>query len=318
MNEYLSSISTCSDYIAHKSVLSEYIAKENYYREVFAQPDKDPNNECLIHPENLVLPVFDNIENFKYRELYPEEANESKLFKLDKRCESGKYSVNNRDVFASNFNILTEGMFDDFNWSNVVAAGGCVSACLLPVPEECKTKKEKRKYFHDTKYGGIDVDLFIYGLDEEKAKEKMVEIAQCITGNCLYPVRFVRTSHSITIVNQYPYINIQIILRLYKSAPEVIMGFDIDSCALYYDGNNVYCLPRSHHAIVSQYNTIDMSRRSPTYESRLAKYADRGYEILYPELNRDKIDPLIFEKGFEEIQGLSRLLVLEKYKDPSI
>lgn len=40
----------------------------------------------------------------------------------------------------------------------------------------------------------------------------------------------VRTKHAVTIVGQYPNRHVQIVLRIYHSPAEVLMGFDIDSC----------------------------------------------------------------------------------------
>lgn len=49
--------------------------------------------------------------------------------------------------------------------------------------------------------------------------------------------------------------------------------------------------PRSLAACIRQANTIDITRRSPSYEVRLAKYALREFEILFPSLRRENIDP---------------------------
>ena len=59
-----------------------------------------------------------------------------------------------------------------------------------------------------------------------------------------------------------------------------------------------------------------MERRSPSYEMRLAKYAERGFAVVVPSLERNKIDPQLFEKRFDQLQGLARLLLLEKLKSP--
>jgi hypothetical protein len=59
-------------------------------------------------------------------------------------------------------------------------------------------------------------------------------------------------------------------------------------------------------------NTIDLSRRSPSYENRLSKYSHRGFEVYWPLLDRGRIDPTIFERSFGRTQGLARLLILEK------
>lgn len=66
-----------------------------------------------------------------------------------------------------------------------------------------------------------------------------------------------------------------------------------------------------------QTNTIDLSRRSPSYESRLSKYAHRGFEVYWPDLDRSRIDPTIFERSFARTMGLARLLVLEQLPRPS-
>lgn len=65
-------------------------------------------------------------------------------------------------------------------------------------------------------------------------------------------------------------------------------------------------------AFVTQCNTIDLTRRSPSYENRLSKYSRRGFEIHWPLLDRTRIDPTIFERSFGRTQGLARLLILEK------
>lgn len=73
-----------------------------------------------------------------------------------------------------------------------------------------------------------------------------------------------------------------------------------------------YASPRAIASFITQINTIDLTRRSPSYESRLSKYAHRGFEISWPGLDRSRIDPTIFERSFGRTEGLARLLILEK------
>ena len=40
-------------------------------------------------------------------------------------------------------------------------------------------------------------------------------------------------------MNRHRHRRVQIILRLYSSPAEVLMGFDIDSCCVAYDGTSV-------------------------------------------------------------------------------
>lgn len=73
---------------------------------------------------------------------------------------------------------------------------------------------------------------------------------------------------------------------MYKSPAEVLMGFDIDSCSVGYDGKNVYALERACRAITRGFNLVDMSRRSLTYEQRLFKYSKRGFAVAIPGFKR--------------------------------
>ena len=46
-------------------------------------------------------------------------------------------------------------------------------------------------------------------------------------------------------------------------------------------------------AMMRQCNTVDVTRRSPSYEVRLAKYSGRAFEVYVPTLKREDIDPTV-------------------------
>ncbi|KDR77448.1 hypothetical protein GALMADRAFT_33196, partial [Galerina marginata CBS 339.88] len=111
----------------------------------------------------------------------------------------------------------------------------------------------------------------------------------------------------------FPARPIQIVLRLYLSPAEILAGFDVDSACFAFDGDRVWTNPRALAACIRQCNTVDLTRRSPSYEVRLAKYAERGYEVYLPSLSRQRIDPLIFlSPSPKHPNGLARLLILER------
>jgi hypothetical protein len=129
---------------------------------------------------------------------------------------------------------------------------------------------------------------------------------------------------------QYPYRSVQIVLRLYHSPAEILAGFDIDAPCCAYDGTRVWANPRAIVAMMRQCNTTDVTRRSPSYEVRLSKYAKRGFEVYVASLVRADVDPTvsvlyyhsgsfglidglkIFERSIVRVEGLARLLVLER------
>lgn len=92
---------------------------------------------------------------------------------------------------------------------------------------------------------------------------------------------------------QYPYRTVQIVLRLYSSPAEVLAEFDVDVACCAYDGDRVWANPRAIVSMMRQSNTVDMTRRSPSYEVRLAKYSSRGFEVYIPWLKRSEIDPTV-------------------------
>lgn len=197
--------------------------------------------------------------------------------------------------------------------SNVVAAGSSVTTALLPVPEKwAGSKRSLREYYHEHLAPASDVDLFLYGLNEEQALEKIKQIERNIKDSILHETTTIRTKNAITIASQYPTRHVQIVLRLYDSISQIITGFDVDCACAAYDGKQVYAAPRAVAAFVTQCNTIDLTRRSPSYENRLSKYSRRGFEVYWPLLDRTRIDPTIFERTFGRTQGLARLLILEK------
>jgi len=188
-----------------------------------------------------------------------------------------------------------------------------VTTALLPVPEKwAGSKRSLREYYHQHLAPASDVDLFIYGLNEEQALEKIKQIERNVKDSILHETTTIRTKNAITIASQYPTRHIQIVLRLYDSVSQIITGFDVDSACVAYDGKQVYAAPRAITAFITQCNTIDLTRRSPSYENRLSKYSHRGFEAHWPLLDRSRIDPTIFERSFGRTQGLARLLILEK------
>jgi hypothetical protein len=224
------------------------------------------------------------------------------------------------EEFKKNWDIFTEGSLSQFiEWNNVVAAGGPVLACLLPFEDAAKVSKRSiRKHYHSEAYPTSDINLFLWGLTPERAELKIKSIYEAVHDSIPWDVTCIRTKHTVSIYSQYPYRPIQIVLRLYQSPAEILAGFDIDASCCAYDGSRVWANPRAIVAMIRQCNTVDMLRRSPSYEVRLAKYSSRGFEVHVPNLKREDIDPTIYERSIPKMEGLARLLVLERLTDKDI
>ncbi|KAK0462230.1 hypothetical protein IW261DRAFT_1327273 [Armillaria novae-zelandiae] len=130
-------------------------------------------------------------------------------------------------------------------------------------------------------------------------------------GGVPYETVCIRTKNTISVHSKYPFRVVQIVLRLYASIGEILAGFDVDAPCFAFDGQLVWGSPRGIGAVMRRANTVDMSRRSPSMESRFAKYATRGYEVLIPSLKLDEVDVRIYLRHPSKLQGLARLLSLE-------
>ncbi|KAF2643091.1 hypothetical protein P280DRAFT_243784 [Massarina eburnea CBS 473.64] len=304
-------------------LLEPYKQYDAKLREVFAQ---EPDHPALADPHLNIVPVFAGQEkDIKIRrrdlENESEEEKERYIMGLDEeeRREDGSLAVvGGLEEFRTNFSLFGESALADLKWDGVVAAGSSVVSSLLPVPEKYrKSKRVLRQYYHELLAPASDIDLFLYGMSEEEAVKKICEIEKSIKDSILTETTTVRTKNAITIASQYPTRHIQIVLRIYKSVSEILTGFDVDCSCAAYDGKQVWAAPRALTAYMTQCNTVDLTRRSPSYENRLSKYSHRGFEVYWPLLERSRIDPTIFERNFARTVGLARLLVLERLPSKS-
>ena len=302
-------------------------------RRLFATDTKNPR---LNDPYVGLVDVFDaptDIRTTRARVVQNEfDLSEKYLMPLTearRRKEGTPAMVSSLEEFNQNWSIFSESSLSLLDWNNVVAAGGSVLACLLPVPDANKaSKRTLRKYFHATAFPTSDVDLFLYGLTPEQAEAKIIAIFQGL--NSIDPLRFHLIYHNhlqlsgmpfpgtalasgpnilfLSIVSisglpkiagltglsaQYPYRCVQIVLRLYSSPSEILTGFDVDAPCCAFDGTRVWANPRSIASMMRQANTVDITRRSPSYEVRLSKYSFRDFEVYVPNLKREEVDPTV-------------------------
>jgi hypothetical protein len=152
-------------------------------RRLFATDTKNPR---LSNPHVGLVDVFDapaDIRTTRARVVQNEfDLSEKYLMPLTearRRKEGTPAMASSLEEFNQNWSIFSEGSLSLLDWNNVVAAGGSVLACLLPVPDANKaSKRTLRKYFHSTAFPTSDIDLFLYGLTPEQAEAKIIAIFQ--------------------------------------------------------------------------------------------------------------------------------------------
>lgn len=103
-------------------------------------------------------------------------------------------------------------------------------------------------------------------------------------------------------------IRIQVVLRLYNTASEIIHGFDLGSSAVGFDGNDVIFTTLSKFCYENMVNIFDGTRRSTTYEYRLIKYFDHGFNIILPNLNISKLKTSYFKYQLDEVCDMPHMI----------
>jgi hypothetical protein len=87
-----------------------------------------------------------------------------------RRKEGSPAMLDSLEAFKKNWSVFTESsLFQLFDWSNVIAAGGSVQACLMPLPKAAMaSKRAMKKYYHEKAFPSSDVDLFLCGLTRQE------------------------------------------------------------------------------------------------------------------------------------------------------
>ncbi|KAF0971704.1 hypothetical protein FDP41_009927 [Naegleria fowleri] len=167
-----------------------------------------------------------------------------------------------------------------------------------------------------TSFESSDIDLFLFGLTPEQAEDKLRDIYRVIKQNCGGDVLIVRSKFAVTFYAQNcrP---IQVVLRIYKSPAEILLGFDICAACLGYDGHQVWSNARSRRALALKTNLIDPDRMSTTYEYRLYKYAKHGFSVTIPGYDPSLVKnhlvtyPRQYKSKYIQVRGLAKLIIAD-------
>ncbi|KAJ6448239.1 hypothetical protein C8R47DRAFT_1231049 [Mycena vitilis] len=186
------------------------------------------------------------------------------------------------DAFKHAFCQMTDGLLENLDWSNVCVAGGIILGTLL---------RPHNVYADSDLWESSDIDIYIYGLSATEATAKIQSIYMTCRDNIQpgYTTLVVRNSKTITLYSEWPTRRVQFVLKLVESPREVLLNFDLDICAMGWDGSNVWMLPRAARALETGMNVFTMnlvqghylSARRASQPQRLFKYAQKGFGLRF-------------------------------------
>ena len=158
--------------------------------------------------------------------------------------------------------------FDDFDWSNVLLAGGLVSGLL-------ETKYDK------TMYTESDLDLFLYGKNQKEMKEAYIRTYEYFKKKFGTIYSFIyNNSMVVTILSPKFRRVIQLIGTEFSKPIDIIKNFDLTHCQVGFDGQNVIYTSEFIKSIQTRITKIT---KFSIHAYRLVKAYQRGYSIETPE-----------------------------------
>jgi hypothetical protein len=174
----------------------------------------------------------------------------------------------------------------DLGAAGLVLAGGAASALMTSDP----TDRYNRLYH--------DFDLFLVGTQSDASVRAAVQaLAEHLAAVWRGAISVYRTLGCITFAPQKdsseqlnddehesPPRLVQIILQRYNTAAEVLHSFDLGSSAVLWDGAHVRMTALGKIAMYRGANVINLTARYPSYEARLARYHDRGFDIVLADI----------------------------------
>lgn len=300
-NEHRKSFTTQKDLPIHLNLERAHPSEESVL--TFESLDKEE-----VH-SNFIQLLF---SNSMIQRLIPMLLTKSRV--SDEDCESKTATVTELE-FKERWQKASRGLFQGMDTSNVFVAGGLCLGILCG-------KEESEEYLNS------DIDLFIHGVGVEEADLIVERVIQTIFDNHVKSSSLkdtlddgmivVRTTNSVTLSFGWPFRNIQIVLRIYQSPAEILLGFDVDCCSVGFDFERVWATPRAIRSIKKRYNLVNPTRRSTSYELRLLKYSKRGFGVMVPHLDGRRIDSNLYQKSFQSVQGLARLLLYDHDSAPQV
>ena len=242
--------------------------------------DSNQDGRYLVSLEDLLevlsgVPQDDRSVSFKRKD--PPKGGLEFLDAVRKRELSIQPSSSS---FCKVFERITRGVLRGLDWSNVFVAGGMALTTLL----HTDPSKDDDRAVRDP-----DIDIYIYGLGPEDANRKVEEIHDIWVRNLPATAQrlVVKSTKTINLLSNYPHRRLQIVLKLQAAPTDVLLNFDLDVCAIGFDGSRVLMLPRCARAIETGYSVFTMdlvwghhlSERRASQEVRIFKYADRGFGL---------------------------------------
>lgn len=281
LNNFFDKIYLSKNYLSIPEDVYSEMDKSDYLYLVKLWTKRMKDNEKMFR--YTFFPIFTFDLHYNPNDLKPELINPLHFNVGDKTC------CESIEEFKNNFNKFAFHDFKNFDWNNVVVAGGGVLSGIV-LREPLKSS---------------DIDFWIYGLDIEKSKLKIRQIIDYFRKNISDNIVYVFNKSVISLCIADYERNIQIIYTENEYPANITAHFDLDIIRCYYDGSNVYGTVDFIESLISQ---ICMNKEIHKLD-RLVKIYQKGFSLMSKST---WFIPIIVNIGSEEIDYITNKELVEK------
>ena len=199
------------------------------------------------------------------------------------------FSPKNKDTLIAIIKGYTHNTIGNFNWSNVIMAGGFIFGLLSP----------------NSLLPSSDIDFFIYGETEKDRYNKSLYLLK----HFCKPDSYCIINKSVLIIINKGMRDIQIIVTDKTNPIDITNSFDLNYTKCYCDGQTIMCSNECIYALEHRIAVIDSAKNNT--DKRLYKTHSKNLWIARPKtaLKSDLIDGEIinFKKLEDDIEFMSSL-----------
>lgn len=217
----------------------------------------------IYHDKNVMLKLYDYYDILTYEPINCEKYHTENYVTPIYHKPSLKLNFDQR--FAQE----TNNIFENFDWSNIIIAGGFIYGLVNNI--------------HDSIIDSTDIDMYVF--DSKNGKDANTTRNYILKYFEQYNAIYVVSKHLITIIIPSIKYDIQVIIMDDNIIPqEMVLGFDINFTEIYYDGKDVYASLPCMYAL--KYQVAVFSKFDKNLDIRICKTILKGLRVkVIPQIN---------------------------------
>lgn len=246
------------------------------------------DNYLLLKKINKYYKIINNsLDIYEYYDMLIYEPHTFNIYNpINRSSVIGKHTIVPYDGFMLRFNGFTGGIFENFDWSNVIVAGGFIYGLLDNI---CNSIVDS-----------TDIDMFVYGETEKIIRDKIEYINLFFSK---YSPFYAVKKSIVDIINISFTYDIQIIACHNKTPDSIISDFDYGYTMVYFDGTKI--ITNLLGLLSIKHKVAYLENYNNTQQTRIYKSCIKGLEHVHH-------DTIQFDESKLKNIPLSKSIIIRK------